>query len=229
MSLTTKVYDHKGITTGSKKLPAEVFAVTANPHLMAMAIKVYLSNQRQSTKATKTRGQVKFTGKKIWRQKGTGRARHGSKRAPIFVGGGRAHGPTGKENYKLKLPKKMRRRALLSSLSYKQEQNQIKIIKDTSKLTGKTKEMDQLLQKIYQKKSPKTLLILDKPEKNAIQSSKNLEFLTTTQATRINPFEILNHHQLLIEDKAINTLIKHYTDQSKTVPAKPKRPAIKKN
>ena len=102
------VYSTSGKKTSSVQVKAKFFNAKVNQALMTQAVRVYLSNQRQTPAQTKSRSQVKVTKSKIWRQKGTGRARHGSKNAPIFVGGAKAHGPTGEQNFKLKMSKKMK-------------------------------------------------------------------------------------------------------------------------
>lgn len=225
MALTVNVYDHTGKKVSSKTLSKDVFGVEVNPQLLALAVRVYLSNQRQGTKSTQTRSQVSFTGAKLWRQKGTGRARHGSRRAPIFVGGGSAHGPTGNEQYQKKLTKKMRRKALLGSLSQKCTQNQISLIKDFSKIGGKTNQMHKLMQQILKNPSEKTLLILDRPEEIVIRSVKNLSNITTTQASRLNVYEILNHKNLIINLKALDII----AGKPKKEPSADKKPTPKKS
>ena len=111
------VYSTSGKKTSTTSVKKKFFEAKINSSLMAQAIRVYLSNQRQAPAKTKSRGEVKVTKKKVWRQKGTGRARHGSRNAPIFVGGGKAHGPSGTQNYKLKMSKKMKKASLFSALS----------------------------------------------------------------------------------------------------------------
>src|SRR3989344_7204583 len=115
-SLTVPVYEISGKEKGSLSLPKEAFSVDVNKALLAQAVRVYQSNQRQGTASTKTRGEVVGSTRKIYRQKGTGRARHGDIKAPIFVGGGVAHGPKS-ANYRKSISQKMRRIALLGALS----------------------------------------------------------------------------------------------------------------
>ncbi len=102
---TVDLFLISGEKAGKVTLPSEIFAAKINNQLMAQAVRVFLANQRKARAKTKTRGKVEGSGKKIWAQKGTGRARHGDRYAPIFVGGGISHGPTGKENFKLKMRK----------------------------------------------------------------------------------------------------------------------------
>ena len=114
------LYTIDGKKAGKIEVPKAVFGAKVNEILLAQYRRVFLNNQRRAKPKSKTRGEVTGSGKKIWRQKGTGRARHGDRYANIFVGGGVAHGPTGKENYSLKLTRKMRQSALSSALSQKQ-------------------------------------------------------------------------------------------------------------
>src|SRR3989344_6029979 len=123
-SLFAPVYDLKGAKSGTLALPKEVFGTKVNNSLMAQAVRVYLANQRQGNATTKTRGEVQGSSKKIYRQKGTGRARHGSLRAPIFVKGGIVFGPKPRD-FSLDLPKKMKRKALFSSLSAKAADSEV--------------------------------------------------------------------------------------------------------
>src|SRR5581483_3879222 len=124
--LSASVYDLKGKAIGRVTLPSEVFGVEENPHLLAQAVRVYLANQRQGTVSTKTRGEVQGSTRKIYRQKGTGRARHGGIRAPIFVHGGIVFGPKPRE-FSLSMPQKMRRLALFTALSGKVKDGELKI------------------------------------------------------------------------------------------------------
>jgi len=134
------VYNLSGIKSGQMELPKNIFAVKINESLMAQAVRVYLSNQRKSRTKTKSRGEIVLTKAKWFRQKGTGRARHGARSAPIFVGGGVAHGPTGEQNYHLKMSKKMKKQALFSALTSKFKANEVMVIKDLAKIEPKTKK-----------------------------------------------------------------------------------------
>src|SRR3989344_3133463 len=118
--MTVPVYSLVGKETGTLKLPKEIFGVKVNKQLLAQALRVYMTNQKNMTASTKTRGEIKMTTAKWFKQKGTGRARHGAKSAPIFVGGGVAFGPRPR-NVRLALPQKMKKAALLSAISVKTE------------------------------------------------------------------------------------------------------------
>ncbi len=197
------VYDLTGQKVSTQELPESIFAKPASPALLAQAVRVYLSNQRQNTKAVKTRGQVSYSTHKIWKQKGTGHARHGSRRAPIFVGGGVAHGPSGEENYNLKMSQKMRRVALLGALTAQAEN--ISLIKDLAECDGKTKNLKATLAKIVGENT-KTLLILESPLPKVLQAVKNLNWVSPTQTQRLNTYEVLNHRHLVISVAALGRL-----------------------
>jgi LSU ribosomal protein L4P len=136
----TDLLDINGKKVGTINLPPEIFAAEVNPPLMAQAVRVYLANQRKAHPKTKTRAEVNRTKAKWYRQKGTGRARHGSRAAPIFVGGGVAHGPTGEQNYQLKMPKKMKKAALFSALTSKFKEKEILVVKGLEKIEPKPKK-----------------------------------------------------------------------------------------
>ena len=135
-----EVLDQNGKAAGKTTLNDKVWKVNDNPDLVAQVLNVYMSNQRKGTAHAKTRGDVSGGGRKPWKQKGTGRARHGSRKAPIFVGGGVAFGPRPRD-YSLKMPKKMKKAALFSALSYKQNNGEIKVVRGFEKLLPKTKFM----------------------------------------------------------------------------------------
>lgn len=181
----------------------DLFAVPLNPHILSQYIRVYLSRQRQNTKKSQRRRDVSLTTAKVWRQKGTGRARHGSRKAPIFVGGAKAHGPTGQENYQLKITKKPKKQALKIALTSKLD-NTI-FVKDLESKISKTSQLTKLLHNLKLDQS-KTTIILSTPKTKLIQSANNIQNLTTTQAARINPYEIINSDYLIITPKALQVL-----------------------
>jgi large subunit ribosomal protein L4 len=203
MNVTVYSLTDKQTTT---VLPEAVFNHPVSERLLAQAIRVYLSNQRQGTKKVKTRGEVSYSTRKIWKQKGTGRARHGSRKAPIFVGGGVAHGPTGLENYTLKLTKKMRRSALYGALTVKAQAQAVSVVDDLSKLDRKTKTMTKLIATLKVKPSSRVLLILDHAYPAVIQAAKNLKNIQPTQVSRLNVYEILNHPNLVFTQKSLSYL-----------------------
>ena len=146
--LTVSVYGMDGKSSGTVTLPKEIFGEVVNKKLLAQAVRVYMANKRQGNASTKTRGEVEGSTRKIYRQKGTGNARHGSIRAPIFVKGGIVHGPKPRD-FGLDLSKKMRRKALFSALSAKLQDGDVKVVSGFEKMTPKTKQFVSVLGKIF--------------------------------------------------------------------------------
>src|SRR3989344_7511314 len=145
------VFDHKGTKLTSMTVADGLFAAKINQVLMDQAVRVYLSSQRRGLAKSKSLGEVKVTKAKVWRQKGTGRARHGSRNAPIFVGGGQAHGPTGEQNYKRTLSATMKRQSLFSALTFKLKNDSIVVVDKLDTLKPKTTIFGKLFSKITKK------------------------------------------------------------------------------
>lgn len=185
------------------QLPEEIFNAKINKTLMAQAVRVYLANQRQGNASTKTRGEVTGSTRKIYRQKGTGRARHGGVRAPLFVHGGIAHGPK-PQDHSLALPKKMRKAALFSALTAKLIGQKIKIVSDLETIEPKTRSMAVALRKLDL--AAKTLLVMPVDIETVIRAGRNLPDVTITAANRLNTYEILNAKQILFMKDAIKRL-----------------------
>ena len=195
-------------------MPKEIFAAQVNPLLMAQAVRVYLANQRKAHPKTKTRAEVNRTKAKWYRQKGTGRARHGSRAAPIFIGGGVVHGPTGNQNYKLKMPKKMRKAALFSALTSKFKNDDILLVRGLEKIRPKTKRMAEALEKLKVTPLPegqesqklKVILVLPKPLKNLVLAARNLRNLEIVQAADLNTYQVLANDKLIFLPESIEKL-----------------------
>ncbi len=218
-SLNASVYDTKGKIAGHIELPSEIFNAKINNSLMSQAVRVYLANQRQGTVKTKDRGEVNATTKKIWQQKGTGRARHGSKRAPIFVGGGLAFGPRPRD-LSLNFSKKMKTLALFSALSSKLKDQELKIIKGLEEIAPKTKIMSGILKNLGIQDDKKTLLIMPKAGaelQNVYRASRNIEGVEILSANMLNAYRILDNTLVLLMKDSIavlkNTFIKHPTSR----------------
>lgn len=206
-----ELFNTKGEKVGKVQLPKEIFGAKINEQLMAQAVRVYLATKRKAQAKTKTRGEVVGSGRKIYRQKGTGRARHGDRYAPIFVGGGVAHGPTGQENYKLKMPKKMRRLALFSALTSKLKEKNLIIIEGLEKIKPKTKEMIKVMENLKCKMEKKKLkekisLILPEPMENVIKGARNIAGIRLTQANLLNAYEVLNGGKLIFTKESLKRL-----------------------
>lgn len=212
---TTTVYDTKGKKISTVRLPDEIFKAKINQPLMAQAIKVYLSNQRQAPAKAKTRGEVKLSGRKIYRQKGTGRARHGDRKAPIFVKGGKAHGPTGKQNYKRKMSKKMKRLALFSALTTKLKDKEIIVIDGLEKIEPKTKKMVAIINNLKlktkdKKQKLKIIFVLPQVLKNIIRAGRNITGVKLVQAKLLNTYEVLNAGKLIFMRESIKVIKETY-------------------
>lgn len=206
--LLVDVFDTKGKVIGKAALPRQVFQAKINEKLMAQAVRVYLANQRQGTLSTKTRGEVRGSTRKLYRQKGTGRARAGSIRSPLRVGGGIIFGPKPRD-FSLKLSKKMKKAALFSALSSKLSQKAIHVIDGLEQISPKTKKMAQVLQenKLYEKKES-VLLVLPKNLENVMRATRNIEGVELTLANSLNAYTVLVSSKMLLMKDAIETIEK---------------------
>ena len=203
------VFDQKGTKLTPMTVSDLIFAVKVNQPLMDQASKVYLSNQRRSLAKAKRRGEVKVTKAKVWRQKGTGRARHGSRNAPIFVGGGQAHGPTGEQNYKRTLSAPMKRQSLFSALTFKLKNDSIVVVDKLDTLKPKTTIFGKLFSKITKKTEP-VLLLIDKSEGELRRPTRNLRLVTPLTVTNLNTYQTLTAGKLIFTKTAVKSLAKHY-------------------
>ena len=199
-----------------KTLPEEVFNAKENPILMAQAVKVYLANQRSSKAIVKNRGEVSGSGKKIWRQKGTGRARHGDRYANIFVGGGVAHGPTGKENWHLNMPAKKKAAALAVCLSQKLRQGEIIFIDSLESLEGKTKKANEflfnLLKKVVDFKNSQKIAVISAEKSQKLELAlRNIPEVNLILVNFLNCYQVLENKFLIIEERAIEKLAQRLT------------------
>ncbi|HSW88939.1 MAG TPA: 50S ribosomal protein L4 [Candidatus Saccharimonadales bacterium] len=206
--LTISVFDISGKEVETMALPEEMFGAKVNPVLMAQAVRVYLANQRQGNASTKTRGEVTGSTRKIYRQKGTGRARHGGVRAPIFVKGGIAHGPK-PQDHSLAMPKKMKRAALFSALTAKLAADGVKVISGLESVEPKTKNMALVLNNFgLSEKKAKVLLVTPANIASVTRGGGNLVGVTITAADRLNTYEILNTKKLVFMKDAIEAMQK---------------------
>lgn len=205
--LSVPVYSLAGRAVGSLALPKEIFGKEVNKKLLAQAVRIYMTNQKNLLASTKTRGEVEGSTAKIWRQKGTGKARHGAIRAPIFVGGGIVFGPKSRK-VRLDLPKKMKKAALISALSSKVADKNVLGLIGVEKASGKTKEMAYLLNKIVgkDKKINSALVVTAQKLDNVVRSVRNIPGIRTLPASLINAYEILRHDLLLITKDAVEKL-----------------------
>lgn len=192
-------------TLEKSKLPAKIFGLKPNESLMTQAVLVYLGNQRSARAKAKTRAEINLTKAKMFRQKGTGRARHGSQSAPIFVGGGKAHGPTGTQNYKGSMTKKMITQAIFSALSLKAADKAIVILEKVNDIK-KTKSMAELLLPNRSKKLD--ILILGSKMENGAKFSRNLKNLELLYINNLNVHIILKAGKIFICEEALEEMEK---------------------
>jgi large subunit ribosomal protein L4 len=208
-NLKVEVMGVDGVSRGNINLPIEIFGQTPNKTLIAQAVRVYLANQRQGNASTKTRSEVKGSAKKVYRQKGTGRARHGAITGPIFVGGGIVFGPH-PHDFSLKFPKKMRQAALISALSEKAIKGDIKVI--DGDFSGKTKEVSKLMKSlnlVSKNEANKVLFVIDKNE-NAFRGAQNIAGLTLENAQTITTYNVVASRNVVFLKNAIEDLSLRY-------------------
>lgn len=199
-----KTYDQSGKEVSQTRLPSEVFGVEINHDLLYQVAVWLMANRRRVVAHTKGRAEVSGGGKKPWRQKGTGRARHGSIRSPLWRGGGATFGPTKEKVFKRKINKKIRRRALLMALSSKAKNNSLVLLDELKLATVKTKLMAKILAVLPIKGS--CLLVLPKMDKNVILAARNLPNLETRQAKDLNALDLLQFKYLLMPKESIKTI-----------------------
>jgi large subunit ribosomal protein L4 len=207
------VYSFKNEKVGEIDLPESVFGVKWNPVLVKQALLAQLANRRQPWAHVKTRGEVRGGGRKPWRQKGTGRARHGSIRSPLWVGGGKAHGPRKEKDYSQKINKKMKRLAIFSVLSKKFRDGEVKIMKDLGLAAPKTKLVAENLKSLFGLKRLKkadTLFIPSLENRSIYRASRNLVKAKALSPESLNVYDLLNYKRILIDEKAIPVIAKHY-------------------
>ncbi len=207
----TKFFDQKGAEAGTIELPAKVFAAKWRADLVHQVVEGMRSNSRAGTADTKDRGEVRGGGRKPWKQKGTGRARHGSSRSPIWVGGGVTHGPLAEKNYKRKISKSMRAQALFSVLSKKFKDGEILFVDSLSMSKINTKSAMAVVKSLAKtsgfkslgtSKKPRVLTALFARDEKAEKSFRNIPSLEIVFLKNLNPLAVLNHQYLLIENPA---------------------------
>ncbi|MEP6704675.1 MAG: 50S ribosomal protein L4 [Acidobacteriota bacterium] len=207
---TVKVRNLKNKEVGDVNLADAVFGVELNESLIHAALMNYQANGRQGTSATKTRGNVSGSGRKLWKQKGTGRARIASLRSPLWKGGGNVHGPQPRD-WSYKMPKKMRRGALRSALSERVREGNVIIVDEFGFKTPKTKDFLEAvgaLGLVENRKRTKTLIVDSLDNLNLVLSSRNVEKTKVTNSFGLNIYDILYHEKLVISKAAVEELNK---------------------
>ncbi len=207
--LKVDIYNLEGQKIGERELNPRVFGVAAQPSLIQQVASGLLANQRQVLAHTKTRGEVRGGGKKPWKQKGTGRARHGSIRSPLWRGGGVIFGPRSDRNFKVKINKKMRRAALLMSLSDKVKTGSLVVLEKLELAQPKTKVFVNLLSKLPVA-GRKVLLLFPEPNPTVYRSSRNLAKVRPQNLNEINLLDVLGHEVILTPVATLDRLEKIY-------------------
>ena len=199
------VYTKDGKVSGQKvTLSPTIFEIEPNDHAIYQAVVAYGRNQRQGTHKTKTYGEVSGSGKKLWKQKHTGRARIGAVRSPLWKGGGTIFGPQPRD-YSRQLPKQIRQLARKSALSHKAKDAAIKVVEDFTFDQPKTKEMVSIL-KGLELSGRKTLLLVPKIDHAVWKSGRNIENLNIVEASKASTYELLDNQVLLIQKSAVQAL-----------------------
>jgi large subunit ribosomal protein L4 len=212
--MTTDVYNLQNEKVGTVEMPADVFGTNWNEVLVKQVLEAQLANHRSPWAHAKGRGEVRGGGKKPWAQKGTGRARHGSIRSPLWVGGGKSHGPSKDRDYTQKVNKKMKRVAMFAALSRKFKDGEIKVFDNLTIDAPKTKVLATALNGILALKKGErrfdVLLVPTLASRNLTRASSNLKKSKVLTATALNIYDILNYKNLFVEKDAVATIAKHY-------------------
>lgn len=196
------IYTKAGKPTGKKiTLPDAVFGIEPNQHAMYEAVTTFRANQRQGTHKTKTYGEVSGSGKKLWKQKHTGRARIGALRSPLWKGGGTIFGPVPRD-YSRKLPKKVRQLARRSALSHKLLESSIRVVEDFTLDAPRTREMAAVLA-AFELKGKKTLLLTSKNDPIVWKAGRNIPKLNILEASKASTYDILDNQVLLLQQSAV--------------------------
>jgi large subunit ribosomal protein L4 len=206
--MVVPMYNVKGKKVGEVELRSDIFEAPVNVQLMHQAFVRQMANARHGTHSTKSRGEVSRTKAKFYRQKGTGRARHGSKNANLFVGGGIAHGPKPRK-YTKKMPRKMRRAALRSALSAKMAEDRIVVVDDLALEAPRTKEMVEILERLKlapNGASERVLILLPERNESVEKSTRNLPWVKTLRASYLNVRDLLGYDRLLVPKGALEII-----------------------
>lgn len=217
--MEVKLYNQLGEEVGTAELPDKIFNLEINPNLIHQAVITQKANQRRPLAHAKDRAEARGGGRKPWRQKGTGRARHGSIRSPIWRGGGVTHGPRKEKDYSKKMNKKAKKAALLMSLSSKIKDNQFMTVDSINLEEPKTKIMKNILEKLSEKlpgykktkvKQDTILLIQPDSDKILIRAIRNLPYAKTIRADSLNVVDVLEKKYLILLKDSIPVIEETY-------------------
>ncbi len=219
--MKTESFNTKGEKAEVLELPEKIFGVAWKPALVKQVYEGERRNQRIPWAHARTRGEVSGGGRKPWRQKGTGRARHGSTRSPLWVGGGKAHGPRNARDYSVKINKKMKRGALFSLLSRKLKEKEVVLMDNFGLTSAKTKEVFTVFKnlrsvaKVYRigEKGGKAILAVPREEK-VLRASRNLQNISYVEPRNLNVAEVLHNKYLLLDRSSVEELTKIYTHKA---------------
>ncbi|MFA5145269.1 MAG: 50S ribosomal protein L4 [Candidatus Omnitrophota bacterium] len=225
-AITLPIYNTEGKEVDSIKLNTSVFDGDVNTAVIHQVINAYRANQRKGLAATKTRGEVSGGGKKPWKQKGTGRARVGSTRSPLWRHGGVVFGPHPRD-FSYPIPAKLKALALKSSLNIKVGENHLIVLDKISLKEPKTKEVAAILSNlkivpVKGSKSNKSLLLLDKVDENLKMAIRNINFLSVDLASSAHAYEVMSHQKLIITKDGLKSLLNRFGPAKNT-----KSPAVK--
>lgn len=201
------VYNMLGEQVGEINLMDEVFGAEVNEHVLYEVVKNQLANKRQGTQSAKTRAEVRGGGRKPWKQKGTGRARQGSIRAPQWTGGGVVFAPKPRD-YSYSVPKKVRRLAMKSALSSKVQNGEIIVLDELNLNEPKTKEMIAILNNV--KAGRKALIVMNEKNENVMKSARNIPNVETTLVSTLNVYDILKYDSFIITKDAVSKVEEVY-------------------
>lgn len=199
------IYNQQGKEVGQVALPKEIFSLDINPDLLHQVVVSQMANRRKPVAHTKTRGEVRGGGRKPWRQKGTGRARHGSIRSPIWRGGGVTFGPRKTRVFKKKINKKMKRLALLMALSAKANNNLLVLVDKLRIEKPKTRLMEKILSNLPCKKKS-SLVVLPEIDRNIIKAISNIPKVDVIQVKQLNALDLLSFKYLILPKEAIKVI-----------------------
>lgn len=212
--MKTDLYNWENSKAGTLELPEKVFGARWNEDLVNQVVLAQLANKRHPWAHARDRSEVRGGGRKPWRQKGTGRARHGSTRSPLWVGGGKAHGPRNERDYSQKVNAKMKRAALAAVLSRKFKDGEMKFF-DTLEMTEpKTKAAASKLKAFFPAKRVAKYDVLFVPEtenKNILRAARNLPKVKVLAPGSLNAYDILNYKNIFMDQKAVAVITKHYS------------------
>jgi len=206
-AITVPVFSPKGAELASITVPEALFGVAYNKTLVALAMRVYRANQREGSACTKTRSEVEGSTRKIYRQKGTGRARHGGIRAPFFVGGGIAFGPKPRD-YRMGITKAMKHKALLSAISFVVKQKTMKVVDGVDTLELKTKAFATMMQTLGITK--RALYVVGKDSQKTMRAARNIATVDVEPYSNLTVYDLVTHGTILFTKDALTGFIEQY-------------------